>query len=227
MKRINKELDANFFIKIELFLFCFFFISEIIINNKIEYNNSLEDHINQILCRLFYFERNYNCSNKIFINRNIYDDIIDINPNIHLLLNIKYTKIESIFLLIGILPFLKNNSTITIQINDKTIYKLFKNVFNNKKFRKTIIINQFDFHFLEEKLIDLINYKWELIPELNISQTMRYIINHFYKEIYLNNFDQLLNLNFKYYIENKKSELTNEQIKELMSKFYLIIYFMN
>ena len=161
------------------------------------------------------------------INRNIYDDIIDINPNIHLLLNIKYTKIESIFLLIGILPFLKNNSTITIQINDKTIYKLFKNVFNNKKFRKTIIINQFDFHFLEEKLIDLINYKWELIPELNISQTMRYIINHFYKEIYLNNFDQLLNLNFKYYIENKKSELTNEQIKELMSKFYLIIYFMN
>ena len=56
---------------------------------------------------------------------------------------------------------------------------------------------------------------------------MRYIINHFYKEIYLDNFDQLLSLNFKYYIENKKSELTNEQIKELMSKFYLIIYFMN
>lgn len=226
MKNMNKN---NLFIKIQLFIFCLFLISKLFIDSITDNNNSFEGFFSLILCKFLYFKRNYKCYNKMFNNMHFYEDIIEINENIQLLLNIKNTRIENIFILIGIFPFLKNNSSITFTINDKETYKLFKYIFKNKEIkRKSIRINKEDFHFILEKFNDLIRYNWEIIPNKNISQTIRYIINNYYNETYLDIFDESLNLNFKYYIDKKKTELSNEQIKELMCKFkifYLFVFF--
>ena len=212
------------FIKIHIFIFCFFFIFKIIIKN-IEDNNSLEDYFTQTLCKYFHFERKYNCYNNLFNNTKIYDYLIEINQNIDLIVNIKKTTIENIFLLIGILPFLKNNSTLTFKIKDKKIYKVFKSIHKNKKLRREIKINKYDFHLFYEKFNDLINYKWEIIPNQNISKTIRYIINNYYNKTCLYIFDKSLNLNIKYYIENNKYQLSKEQIINLMCKITYLIYF--
>lgn len=223
MKNINKNI---LFIKIELFIFCFFLIFKLLLDTNIEDNNSFEGHISLIFCKFFYFERNYKCYNEIFNNMHFYEDIFEINENIHLFLNIKNTRIEKIFILIGLFPFLKNNSSITFKINDKETYQLFKYIFQNKEIRRSIIINKEDFHFILDKYNDLIRCNWELIPNKNITQTLRYIINNYYNETFLDIFDKSLNLNFKIYIDKQKDELSNEQIKELMCKFkiYLFIY---
>lgn len=216
--------EKNNFIKIQLFIVCFSLFFKLLIKNK-EDKNSLEDCFTQILCKYFHFERNYNCYNNLFNNMHIYDDIIEINQNIELMLNIKKTTIENIFLLIGIFPFLKNNSTITFTIKDKKIYKLFKSIYKNKKFKRNIRINKYDFHLFNKKFNELINYKWELIPNQNVSKTIRYIINNYYNEICLYIFDKSLNLNFKYYIENNKYKLSEKQIQNLMCKIISYIYF--
>lgn len=223
MKNINENV---LFIKIYLFIFCSYLISKILIEPIIEKNTSIEGIFRLIFCKLFYFERNYNCYNKIFNNIHFYEDIIEINENVQLFLNIKKTRIEHIFILIGIFPFLKNNSSITYKINDKETYKLFKHIFKNKHMKRSIIINKEDFHFIIEEFKDLLSYNWKLIPNNNISQTIRYIINNFYNETFLDIFDKSLNLNIKYYIKKKKGEISNEQIKELMCKFknYLLIF---
>ena len=213
------------FIKIHIFIFYFFLIFKILIKS-IEDNNSLEDYFAQTLCKYFHFERNYNCYNNLFNNTKIYDDLIEINQNIDLIVNIKKTTIENIFLLIGIFPFLKNNSTITFTIKDKRIYKLFKSKYKNKKLKRKIIINKYDFLLFNEKFNELINYKWELIPNRNISKTIRFIINNYYNETCLYIFDKSLNLNFKYYIENIKNRLSKKQIKNLMCKIIFYIYFL-
>ena len=147
--------EKNNFIKIQLFIVCFSLFFKLLIKNK-EDKNSLEDCFTQILCKYFHFERNYNCYNNLFNNMHIYDDIIEINQNIELMLNIKKTTIENIFLLIGIFPFLKNNSTITFTIKDKKIYKLFKSIYKNKKFKRNIRINKYDFHLFNKKFNELI-----------------------------------------------------------------------
>jgi hypothetical protein len=44
------------------------------------------------------------------MNDNFYNDILEIKININLLINIKISHLENIFLILGIIPFLKNNS---------------------------------------------------------------------------------------------------------------------
>ena len=61
----------------------------------------------------------------------------------------------------------------------KKIYILFKNIFKNKKIRKKNKISKYDFHILEENFNDLVNYKWELIPNQKIQKILRFIINNY------------------------------------------------
>ena len=107
------NIIKNIFIK----FFLLFFIIVIILDedcHKKDINN-LEDYFSQSICKILYFTINYNCSLKLFTNNDFYEDIIEINSNIDLLINIKITKLENIFLLLGIIPFLKNNSTLDIE----------------------------------------------------------------------------------------------------------------
>ena len=121
--------------------FLFFVIVNLIIQqeiNKKEYNNDLEDLFCQTICQLLFFSINYNCSMNFFSNDNFYNDILEINSNVNLLMNIKKPKLDNIFLLLGIIPFLKNNSTLFYKIKDKRINNIFKKT-SKKKLKYKII----------------------------------------------------------------------------------------
>jgi hypothetical protein len=106
------------------------------------------------------------------------------------------------FLLLGIIPFLKNNSTLTYKIKDKGIYKLFKDIKKNIKYK--IIKLEYKFLFIFNKIIKkLLYYKWELIPNQFMLNNLRYIINNYYNESSLAIFQKSLNLNYKLYIQKK------------------------
>ena len=61
------------------------------------------------------------------------------------------------------------------------------------------------------------NYKWEIIPNKNIINIIRYTINNYYDETFLDLFDRFLNLNYKYYLESNVLSFENQI--SLMSKF--------
>lgn len=214
------QYQTNLFIK-------FFIIIFILLNannkndNQIKDNNSLEYYFTYSICKFLYFQIKYNCSDNIFIDYNFYENIVEISQNINLYINMKKTKIETIFLLIGILPFVKNNSVISFKINNMEIYKLFQIIFKKKKIKNKIIkLNENDLQFFIENFSYLLFYKWELIPFKKILNNIRYIINNYYNESCIELFDKSLNLNFKYYIQNKKI-LSLKEIMVLMSKFLI------
>ena len=154
---------------------------------------------------------------------------IDLYKNIFDLLNKKNTldilrketKIENIFVLITIFPFLKKKIILT---KKNSIYKLYNHLlnFNNKRIieiKKEQLLN-FSLKFKE-----LLYYKWELLPNKNITNYIRHIIYHYYSEECLHIYDKSLNLNFKYFINDNKKQQSNEFISDLMSKIsYNIIY---
>jgi hypothetical protein len=172
----------------------------------------------QSVCKLCYFNINYNCSSK-FKNYDFYEDVLEINNNIELLMNIKISKLENIVLLIGIIPFLKNNSTLSYKINSKEIYNYVKKIFKNKKIKHKIIkLDYNDFTNFNEKIEELLNYKWEFIPEKVILDNLRYVINNYYNESNFNIFQKTLNTNYDFYIQRKRKEITYSDLVSLLSK---------
>ena len=192
---------------IQIFLISFFlFINLKIINRK--KNKSLKYYFSYNICKFFVFKKKFNCSSQIYRNRNFYDYIGQNYKNINLLINIKKTKIENLLLLIGIFPFLKNNSKILYKINNKEIYFLFKKIFINKIIKNRFIkINENDFFYFIDNFNNLINYKWEIIPDEDIINNIRYILNKYYNESCIEQFDKFLNANFKNFLDNKRNIL--------------------
>ena len=163
-------------------------------------------------------------NNPYFIN-NIFKNVTQINKyDLKSLIEIKKTKIENIFILISIMPFLNSNSII---INKENLhFELYKNIFNNKLIKnKFIKINQKDFYIFTQKFELLLNYKWEIIPKLNFINYIRFIINNYYNELCLEIFDKSLNSNLKYYIKENKNNLSFNEIAKLMSKFIFISFY--
>ena len=66
----------------------------------------------------------------------------------------------------------------------------------------------------------LLYYIWELIPKQFMLDNIRYFINNYYNESNLVVFEESLNLNYKSYFQNKRNEMTFEEIKNLLSKFH-------
>jgi hypothetical protein len=109
--------------------------------------NDLEFYFSQSICKLLYFTLNYNCPMSFFKNADFYNDILEINSDINLLMNNKRDKLENIFLLLSIIPFLKNNSTLTYKINNKGIYKFLKMILKNKMIKMFLkLVNSLHFH---------------------------------------------------------------------------------
>ena len=219
MKDKMYNIIKNIFIK---FFLLFFIIAIILdeVNHKKDIN-SLENYFSQSICKILYFTINYNCSLKLFVNNDFYEDIKEINSNIDLLINIKISKLENIFLLLGIFPFLKNNSTLSYKINNKEIYNFIKELFKNKNKKinhKIIKLDFIDFKTVNEKLEELLNYRWELIPEKIILDNIRYIIDNYYNESNFDIFQKSLYMNYNFYIQLKKKEITFNNLVNLLSK---------
>ena len=219
MDDIKFNIIKNIFIK---FFLLFFIIAIILdeVNHKKDINN-LENYFSQSICKILYFTINYNCSLKLFVNNDFYEDIKEINSNIDLLINIKISKLENIFLLLGIFPFLKNNSTLSYKINNKEIYNFIKELFKNKNKKinnKIIKLDFIDFKTVNEKLEELLNYRWELIPEKIILDNIRYIIDNYYNESNFDIFQKSLYMNYNFYIQLKKKEITFNNLVNLLSK---------
>ena len=213
------NIIKNIFIK---FCLLFFIIAIILdeVNHKKDINN-LENYFSQSICKILYFTINYNCSLKLFANNDFYEDIKEINSNIDLLINIKISKLENIFLLLGIIPFLKNNSTLSYKINNKEIYNFIKELFKNKKKKinhKFIKLDFIEFKCFNEKLEELLNYKWELMPEKFILDNLRYIIDNYYNESNFDIFQKSLYMNYNFDIQLKKKEITFNNLVNLLSK---------
>ena len=77
---------------------------------------------------------------------------------------------------------------------------------------------------MKEKLKDLLYYKWEIIPNKNLLNCIRYITNNYYNEYCLEIFDKSLNLNFKNYIKKKRNKLSLKDIHELKIYFFTKSY---
>ena len=158
--------------------------------------------------------------NDIYINQNFYDNLKDVKQNIRLTLNnINKSKIENIIILIGLIPFIKGNSKIEYIIKNKDIYNYFK-IYTNIRIKKNNIVSlrNSDYYYFNDKFYELLNYKWELIPNKYILNHLRYIIKNHYNASCLNIFDNSLNLNLYYYIKKKKF-LSFGKINDFISKY--------
>lgn len=124
----------------------------------------------------------------------------------------KKNKIETIFILISIFPFLKKEIIIT---KKNAIYILCKKFFNFNKKRLKINKN----HLTNFSVIfkSFIFYKWETFPNRNKTNYLRHILYHYYSDECLNIYELSLNINIKYYFD-KKEEKSYELLSDLMSK---------
>lgn len=221
MDVIVYNIIKNFFIKFFL-IFLIIIIIMIIIGEDCHIKDFyiLEDYFSQSICKFVYFNINYNCLSK-FKNYDFYEDVLEINNNIELLMNIKISTLENIVLLLGIIPFLKNNSTLSYKINNKEFYNHVKKIFKNKKIKHKIIKFDYnDFNNFNKKIDVLLNYKWELIPEKVMLDNLRYVINNYYNDSNFNIFQRSLNTNYDLYIQRKRKEITINDLVSLLSKCY-------
>ena len=107
------KIITNFSFK----LFLFFIIINIILeeNSQKKETNKLENYYSKSICKLFHFSINYNCPITIFSSSSFYDEVLEINKDINLLINAKKSKLENLLFLLSIIPFLKYNSTLIIE----------------------------------------------------------------------------------------------------------------
>jgi hypothetical protein len=214
----KNNLIDNIFFKFFLFFLIINLIQEQELNKKKV--NDLDVYFSQSICQLLFFSINYKCSLNFKANDNIYNEVLEINNNVNLLMNIKNSKLENLFLLLSIIPFLKNNSTLSYKIKNKEIFTIFKKIFNKKIKNKIINLEYNDFYSINKNMKKLLFYKWELIPKQFMLNNLRHIINNYYNESNLDVFQVSLNMNYNSYIQNKINEMTYNEIKNLLSKHY-------
>lgn len=124
--------------------------------------------------------------------------------------------------MLGIIPFLKNNSTLSYKINNKGIYKFFKEILNKRIKYKIIKFEYNDLPSFNKMMKNLLYYEWELIPKKLMLDNFRYIVNNYYNDSCLILLQESLNMNYKSYIQNKRNEMSYDELKNMLSK--LIIY---
>lgn len=202
-------------------LFLFFIIINLYLegNSQKKKLNKLENFYSKSICKLFHFCINYNCPITIFSSTSFYDEVLEINKDVNLLIDVKKSKLENFLLLLSIIPFLKYNSTLFYKINNKETEIFFRKTFKNKRIKyKLIKFDYDDFYIFNVKINELLNYKWELFPEKFMLDNLRYVLNNFYNESNFEIFQKSLYMNYKIYIQNKKKEMTYEDIERLLSK---------
>lgn len=177
---------------------------------------------------IFILNQNNNCNDNInlskYINYTFFTIMNKLNSNdSSFLLKENNTRIENIFILTEIMPFIKRNIIIK-EKNNKEIFQLCKHIFKEKKITNILIINKNDFYYFINNFNRIIFYEWELIPKINLINKLRYLINNFYNENCLNSFDKALNFNLNKYIKKNKNTFSFHDINNLMSEYYNYLF---
>lgn len=126
----------------------------------------------------------------------------------------KKTKIENIFILISIVPFLRQDLIIRERY---PIYNLYNQIFSYNN-NRIIKINNRTKNYFASKFIHLLYFKWEIIPDKNITNYIRHIIYHYYPNKCSNLFDNILNFNIQNLINKESTNISYELLKDLISK---------
>ncbi len=133
----------------------------------------------------------------------------------------KKNKIENIFILISIFPFLKKEITIR---RKNPIYNFLKNILDYKG-NESIKISKNNQTLFSLKINESLFYQWEYLPDKNRTNYIRHILYHFYLESCLDIFEKALNLNINYYLVYYREKLTYESINDLISKYICNKYY--
>ena len=72
--------------------------------------------------------------------------------------------------------------------------------------------------FITYKFKELVYYKWKYLPCKNKTNYMRHILYHHYHKDCLDIYEEALNINIKDYINKNKEYISNENVKDLISK---------
>lgn len=206
--------------KLAIFIICIEFLFSFKTYLRLN-EGEFETYYSQYLCSLLILNDEKNCLNEVFNNYDFFYYITDIRKNINLSINIKKASlIENIIIIIGIIPFLKNNSVLRYDIGISEANKIFTKIFKSKKIKNGIIFIDFsDFETIKTEFNNLINYIWELIPKKYILDNLRYIISNYYDDSCLDIFEKSLNKNYEYFIKKyQNNEKINNYKKQLISK---------
>lgn len=232
---MNYRTKYNNFKISKIYIIIIFFII-IYENNETKENKPFEEYFKDNFCEILTLNTHSDCLDSLFTNYNFFSEWKEISQNRSILKfghyqkkieNLNASHIENLLLLIGVIPFLKNKSSIYFQINNKNLLDSLKGIFTTEKIKNNIIkFTENDFYSVE-KLINLLNYKWEIIPSQNIINIIRHIIDNYYDESLLKALDDALNLNFNYYIKSNLKSLSEKESLNLMSKSLIFLFNIN
>ena len=148
-----------------------------------------------------------------------YKEVFDfINSKNSLEILFEKTKIENIFIFITIFPFLQKDLIIS---KTNQIFKLVQQILNITD-TKIIKLNKNTKNLIYLNLKSLLDYKWENIPNKNITNYIRHILYHYYPDNCTHILDKSLNFNIRHIINKYNTNMTYELINDLMSKILYI-----
>lgn len=230
-KKTKKNLKFQYEIIgiiIKSFLKILVVISMIVIFGAKNYFNINNDnssdciYINEANDLSDFHNHRFNCLYRKFID---ISQLIEIenykNKTIKFILKAKDSKVENILILIGLFPFLNDNSTIYFITKTRISYQIINNLLLKEiknHLHKIVEFKKNNLFFLSYNFNDSLNYDWKLIPSLTILNNIRYIINNYYSQNNLELYERAVNLNLKKYISEKNSTFSYNYLKVLMSK---------
>lgn len=183
-------------------------------------DNQFDFYYSKYLCSFFNLENEKNCTEEILFNYDFFYEIKKIKRNVNISIDIKKSLLENIFLIIGIIPFLKFNSTIEYNINNKESNELFKFLFNYKNITNNkIIIDINDFETIKKSFNKSLNYIWDFpLKNKQVIDNIRFVINNYYEDNFKYVFEEILNENYNYYIQKNIKVFSDSDLEELISK---------
>ena len=209
--KIPNEILKFFFILILILLL--YFPIETEPNESSKTNAIQETNINQEIFSKQEIILNYP---KFYIDeyKNIFDSL---NKRNTLDIFVNKTKIENIFILIVIFPFLKEEHKI-IFTKKNPIYDIKDKIFYINYKSDVITLKKKDMRYFTFKFKYLLEYQWEILPNRNQTNYIRHILYHYYPKRCLKTYEKSLNLNIKNYIGNNQNKLSYDTVTDLMSK---------
>ncbi len=117
-------------------------------HKEMKENKSFDEYFKYNFCEILTLNTASDCLHSLFTNYNFFSEWKEISQNKIILKVLHYRKkienpnastVENLLMLIGIIPLLKNKSSIYFRINNISIFDSFKRIFDANKIKDNII----------------------------------------------------------------------------------------